>query len=381
MKEAIEVFKSDKAWNDIKNISSVLLSAGHQCYLVGGCIRDAIIGRPLKDFDIVTNAKPEEVISLFEKTVEVGAQFGVVVVVINNKPYEVATLREETGYSDSRHPDKIIYTDSVEADSKRRDFTMNAIYFCLKTETYIDPQNGFTALSNKVIETVGEAKDRFAEDSLRVLRAFRFMGQTGFCFSDLLSKALKEYDKKAFQVSSERKTSELNKLFKSEKALKALRKMKEYSFIDFFFKKNNYQSSELSFLSRWYDLLSPSLNFEDFRLKKEDQKRIQWIEDHKSFQIEGRDLFENLKILSSENFKYLQEILVFNESEKTKIELLKREYLHKGRLPEPLLKGKDFISLGYEPGNELGALIKKAYILQVTRKVTKIENLLKLVKY
>lgn len=376
MKEVVEVFKSHKSWNDIKNISSILIEAGCQCYLVGGCIRDALINKPLKDFDIVTDAKPDEMSSLFSKTIDVGAQFGVVVVVINSQPYEVATLREESGYSDSRHPDKIVYTKTIEKDSKRRDFTMNAVYFDFKTEQFKDPQKGLSAIHKNTIEAVGAAEDRFEEDSLRALRAFRFMAQTGFEFSNNLKNSLKKYDKSRFLVSKERITSELDKTFESKNNLKTLKAMNDLGFIEFFFKKSEYKDLALSRLARWYDLLDPIFDFESFKLKKDDQKTIEWLNKNKNFQLDNENLFKTLKTLAHTDFIRLKEVLDLGESAESKVEELKKEYLVDGKMPPPLLSGKDLLAIGHKPGSALGEILAKAYEAQVLQKIKKPEVLI-----
>jgi tRNA nucleotidyltransferase (CCA-adding enzyme) len=172
-----------------KVILQTLIDHGYDAYIVGGSVRDFLQGTPIHDIDIATSAKPEEVISLFPKTVPVGIGHGTVLVLHDNNSYEVTTFRSESGYKDFRHPDQVIFEDSIEKDLSRRDFTMNAMAMDIEG-AIIDPFNGQNDIKRRLIKTVGDASARFKEDPLRMLRAVRFVAQLNLNPDQELQKAL-----------------------------------------------------------------------------------------------------------------------------------------------------------------------------------------------
>jgi len=171
--------EDDKLWEDGLAVVRALESAGHRAYLVGGCVRDRWLGRPLNDIDIATSAKPEEVTGLFAKTLPTGLKHGTVTVAEGGRLFEVTTFRRETGYSDGRRPDEVAFVSDLEEDLARRDFTFNAMAFSSGGEL-IDPYGGQDALRAGVVDCVGNAAERFGEDALRMLRAIRFAAELGF---------------------------------------------------------------------------------------------------------------------------------------------------------------------------------------------------------
>ncbi len=169
----------EKLWGEGLKLLRVLAEAGHEAYLVGGCVRDRLIGRPLHDIGIATSALPEAVQSLFPRTVPTGLQHGTVTVMVDGTPFEVTTYRTESGYSDARRPDEVNFVSDVREDLSRRDFTFNAMAIGLDGEL-LDPFGGRDDLSAGIVRTVGQAADRFGEDALRMLRAIRFGAEFGF---------------------------------------------------------------------------------------------------------------------------------------------------------------------------------------------------------
>ncbi|OXS61163.1 CCA tRNA nucleotidyltransferase [Cohnella sp. CIP 111063] len=168
-----------KLWEDGLAIVRALESAGYRAYLVGGCVRDRWLGRPLNDIDIATSAKPEAVMELFGRTLPTGLQHGTVTVMEGGRPFEVTTFRRESGYSDGRRPDEVAFVDDLNEDLARRDFTFNAMAFSSEGEL-IDPYGGQDALRAGVVDCVGDAAERFGEDALRMVRAIRFAAELGF---------------------------------------------------------------------------------------------------------------------------------------------------------------------------------------------------------
>jgi tRNA nucleotidyltransferase (CCA-adding enzyme) len=192
-------------------IIQTLEQHGHKAYFVGGAVRDFLLGRTIGDIDIATSALPEEIMSIFPKTIDVGAKHGTVIVLLNGDQYEVTTFRSEEEYSDFRRPSTVRFIKSLEEDLKRRDFTMNAIAMT-KDGKIIDPFGGQEAIQKKVIETVGIPEERFNEDALRMMRAIRFASQLNFSVHEDTKTAIKEHAKLLKHISIERITVEFEKM-------------------------------------------------------------------------------------------------------------------------------------------------------------------------
>lgn len=203
-------------------IAKTLGAAGHRAWVVGGTVRDLILDRPIKDVDIVSAALPDDVEGLFEKTVPVGKAFGIVVVVLDGLELEVATFREETGYSDQRRPDSIRYALDVTADARRRDFTCNALFLDPMDGTISDPTGGLGDLAKRQLRTVGEPADRFREDGLRLLRLARFSASLGLEPAPGLLDAARAERAALAGVSPERVLGELSKIFAGGRAERAI---------------------------------------------------------------------------------------------------------------------------------------------------------------
>jgi len=201
----MEIF--DKA----KPIVDKLIKNGFEAYFVGGCVRDKLLNRTIGDIDIATSALPEEVMSIFPKTVPTGLQHGTVLVIQNSEPYEITTFRTESTYQDFRRPSEVTFVKSIEEDLKRRDFTMNAIAMTTKNEI-IDPFNGTIDLYDGLIRCVGEAKERFQEDALRMLRGIRFVSQLDFRLHDETFNAIKSNKHLIENIAIERISVEIEKM-------------------------------------------------------------------------------------------------------------------------------------------------------------------------
>jgi poly(A) polymerase len=193
-------------------ICGTLRSSGHQAYLVGGCVRDLILGREPSDYDISTDARPERVQELFPHSLAVGAKFGVILAVDNGAEVEVATFRSDIGYSDGRHPDRVVYSDSPEEDVRRRDFTINGLLMDPGTHEVLDFVNGRADLNAGIVRAIGDARVRFAEDKLRMVRAVRFAARFGFQIEPDTLAASQELAAQITQVSAERIREEMTKL-------------------------------------------------------------------------------------------------------------------------------------------------------------------------
>jgi poly(A) polymerase len=189
-----------------------LREAGHQALLAGGCVRDLLLGREPVDYDVATGATPDQVMQLFPDSVAVGAQFGVVQVWHEDRKVEVATFRADTSYSDGRHPDSVIYTQSPREDVQRRDFTINGLLMRPETGEVLDFVGGQEDLRAGVIRAIGEPERRFSEDRLRLMRAVRFAARFHFAIESKTSAAIWRHANKIRSVSSERLRDELTKI-------------------------------------------------------------------------------------------------------------------------------------------------------------------------
>lgn len=195
-------------------VAKTLRRAGHQAFFAGGCVRDALLGRPPKDYDVATDAPPEMVQRLFRRTVSVGARFGVVVVLDGGAPVEVATFREDVGYSDARRPDAVRFTDA-RGDVLRRDFTVNGLLQDPETGEVVDHVGGRADLAARVIRAIGDPARRFEEDRLRMLRAVRFSAELGFSIAPETARAIRERAGGILSVSWERICEEVSRILVS----------------------------------------------------------------------------------------------------------------------------------------------------------------------
>lgn len=194
-------------------IIHTLQNNGYEAFLVGGCVRDSILGRPIHDYDITTSATPDEMMEVFKdkRIIETGLQHGTITIVINVEGYECTTYRIDGNYSDSRRPDSVAFTRSLEEDLKRRDFTINAMAYNNEAGL-IDPFNGMEDIKYHKIRCVGRAEDRFSEDALRILRAIRFASQLGFVVDSDASLNIHKMYKNLENISTERINSEFCKI-------------------------------------------------------------------------------------------------------------------------------------------------------------------------
>ena len=194
------------------SICETLQRNGHQALLVGGCVRDVLLGRQPADYDVTTDATPDQVLAVFPDGIAVGAQFGVILVRRDGWNVEVATFRSDVGYSDGRHPDRVEYSKTPMEDVQRRDFTINGLLMRHDTGQILDYVQGQNDLKAGVIRAIGEPGRRFAEDKLRMLRAVRFAARFGFEIETATFSAVRHHAKEVTQVSAERIRDELTKL-------------------------------------------------------------------------------------------------------------------------------------------------------------------------
>ncbi len=218
--------------DEIASITSILQDAGFEAYLVGGCVRDIIRGTTPKDWDITTNADPQQIIALFPKTFYEN-EYGTVGIVnetialddlskLSLRVVEVTPYRKETTYSNFRHPDEVIFSGNLHDDLKRRDFTMNAIAYNVAKGEIVDPYDGSADIKRHLIRTVGKPDDRFHEDALRIMRAVRFGSELGFAIEKETMDAIVVYAPRLKKIAGERLRDELSKIIMSERPMEGI---------------------------------------------------------------------------------------------------------------------------------------------------------------
>ena len=198
----------------VKKIMETIVSGGYEAYAVGGCVRDSILGRVPDDWDITTSASPQEVKNLFRHTIDTGIRHGTVTVMMEREGFEVTTYRIDGEYEDSRHPKEVTFTSNLTEDLKRRDFTINAMAYN-ERDGLVDAFGGMEDMGNRLIRCVGDPKERFEEDALRMMRAVRFSAQLGYKIEEKTKTAIKEMAENLKNISAERIQSELVKLLTS----------------------------------------------------------------------------------------------------------------------------------------------------------------------
>ena len=197
-----------------KKVVNTIQAAGFEAYVVGGCVRDSILGRQPQDWDITTSAKPEQVKALFPRTIDTGLQHGTVTVMQDREGFEVTTYRIDGEYEDSRHPKEVVFTPNLEEDLKRRDFTINAMAYN-EEKGLVDIFGGMEDIRFGRIRCVGRAEERFGEDALRMLRAIRFSAQLGYEIDEETKQGIRRLAPTLKNISAERIQTELVKMLVS----------------------------------------------------------------------------------------------------------------------------------------------------------------------
>lgn len=363
---------------------------GFEALLAGGCVRDMLLRRPATDYDIATNAVPDDVIKLFRRTLKVGAKFGVVIVMLEGKQVEVATFRTETGYADGRHPAKVKFATAAE-DAGRRDFTINGMFYDPLTRKVIDYVNGRADLKKRLIRTIGRPQERFSEDYLRMLRAVRFSTQLGFAIEPKTFSAIRRHASNISKISGERIAMELeatlvspNRSIGAELLTKS--KLAETVFPRLNSKKMNLPVKVLSQLPKKVDFpLALACLFAacptEFALEKcrvlklsrNQIKHIKFLLANRGKLLEDKMSLAELKLtLAQPYFRDLYEMQRAIQKAQRKsvapLTRLRRRIKALGDIelkPKPLLDGHELMQLGAVPGPGLGQLAQEMYIAQL----------------
>ncbi len=364
-----------------KFIIDVLIDNGFKAFVVGGCVRDILMKKKPKDFDIATSAKPEDVKNLFKKSIDTGIEHGTVTVVIDKEMYEVTTFRIDGDYIDNRKPNSVEFTNDVYEDMRRRDFTVNAIAYN-DSDGFIDFFNGFEDIQKKIIRGVGDPYQRFDEDALRMLRAIRFSATLDFSIEESTYNAIIEKKELLKNISVERIREEFTKILLSENSNKIellidTQLIKYYNEDFFYYIKNNlpniidllnYSKKDKTFL---YIALFHKLDFEStkmhMKLLKWDNKTIKDVSDivgQLNINIVENGYFlrkfvSNFGIDNTKTFLFFKEKLD-NKSYRTLFDELDliQQNKYATSIKELNINGEDLKSLGITNGKLIGNILK-----------------------
>jgi poly(A) polymerase len=370
---------------------------GFQALLAGGCVRDMLLGQRPKDYDVATNAQPRDVIGLFKRTLKVGAKFGVVIILLEDRQVEVATFRTEAGYTDGRHPSVVKFS-GAEEDAGRRDFTINGMFYDPLKEKVIDYVDGCADLKKGLIRTIGKPKERFSEDYLRMLRAVRFSTQFGFAIEPATWSAIRSNAKKITKISGERIAIELEAILANPNrsvgtSMLAESGLAKAIFPGFSGRHAEFAVSVLGQLRKKVDfaLALASLfagcttefarqKCQILKLSRSQNKHIKFLLANRGKLLDDKMALSRLKMILSEPYFWdlyeLQRAIQKAgpdgaESTAALGRLRKRiKDLDDVELrPKPLLNGHELIRLGAVPGPGLGQLAQELYIAQLEGKL------------
>lgn len=434
----MKTFNKNQTYCTALRIVKTLQEHGYSAYFAGGAVRDMLLEKTADDIDIATSAKPEEVIRLFPHSYKIGAAFGIINIIENGKSFEVATFRKERNYCDGRHPEEVYFSDNPETDAKRRDFTINGMFFDPVSEKLLDFVDGKKDLASGILRTIGNAEERFSEDYLRILRAVRFCTRFKLQFTEDIPPAIKKTKGNLQLLSAERIRDELNKMFTGPEPDRAIRLLFDLEVLKeilpevadmhgitqppefhpegdalthtlLMFTHMTYPSVELAWAILLHDVGKPVTQtigddgIEHFY--RHDQKSADIAEkilsrlrfpkktiDAVVHAVRNHMRFAHVHEMRASKWKRIIAEATFPlELELHRIDcisshrklnnyilLLDRIYEQENsiQLPKPLITGKDLLELGFKPGPEIGKLLKQVADMQLEEKLKSKEDAL-----
>ena len=420
----------------VKESLQRLYDSGHVAYIVGGSVRDFLLGRETKDHDIATSANPDELCQIFPNAITVGKAFGVIKVPAGDRGelLEIATFRKDLEYTDFRHPVKVMFTDAA-GDASRRDFTVNALFYDPKTQQILDSTGGLEDIKSRVIRAIGDADERFREDALRLLRAIRFKTTLGFELFSSTAHAVKTKARLISKVSSERIRDELSLMWmgpRPDEALKTLSQLNLLShclpeieavhassdvwkhllkMLNYLARKNPKRSLTLSWAAVLYSvgkpmalILNKDKNFNGHEIQaallaKDISQRLKMsrVESDRiaamvGDQLKFKEVFQ-MRESTLQRFirkEYFEELLALHEADaatsdgnlaffefcSSRLEVFKRASPFDSA---KLVDGKDLIQLGFVPGPEFSEILTVVEDLALEKKLSSKEEALEFV--
>lgn len=371
-----------------------LRANGHQALFAGGCVRDMLLGRRANDYDVATDAKPKQIMHLFRRTLKIGAQFGVVMVLMDDKQIEVATFRTESGYADGRHPDHVQFATARE-DALRRDFTINGMFYDPIKRTVLDFVGGQDDLQKKRLKTIGQAHERFSEDYLRMLRAIRFAIRFDFEIEKTTWQAICDWSHKITHISAERIAAELEGIFTHPNRQRGAELLRESGLAKHIFAglSDSAMAAGAKVLGQMPSRIDWPLALAGFLADCDTSKAAEYAEQLKSSRamikhigfllkrrgelLDGQMPLAHLKLLAAEPYfgdlfdlqKAIQKAGRLCMAGLTRLKKRAMEVQKKGANPKPLLDGHELIALGAVPGPMVGTLSRELYIAQLAEHI------------
>lgn len=354
---------------NVKYIIKKLNDHGYEGYIVGGCVRDHIMGIAPHDYDITTSALPSDVKKIFPHTVDTGIEHGTVTIVIGKEGYEVTTYRIDGEYKDNRHPEEVIFTSKLEGDLSRRDFTVNAIAYN-DEDGFVDMFGGMDDIKRKVIRGVGDPDKRFKEDALRMMRALRFSAQLDFAIEPGTFDAIKQNAELIRNISMERIREELYKLILSDNNerlkfllqsgmtkyfCKELEEILENADDDFYREINLYPKDiaiRLAFIFKGYDIKKILKNF---RTDNKTITKTYVLEKYYSYKITDEYSMRKLISLAGEYTPYL--LALKKEDDTVYKKIISKKMCCS--IKDLAVKGEDIMGLGFS-GKDIGEKLNQA---------------------
>lgn len=434
----MRIFNENQTYYTALQIVKALQEHGYSAYFAGGAVRDMLLEKTACDIDIATSAKPEEVIRLFPHSYKVGAAFGIINIIENSKSFEVATFREERKYCDGRHPEEVNFSDNPEIDAKRRDFTINGMFFDPVSEELLDFVEGKKDLACGILRTIGNPEERFSEDYLRILRAVRFCTRFKLQFAENMTPAIKKTKENLQLLSAERIRDELNKMFTGSEPNRAIQLLFDLEILQkilpevadmhgitqprefhpegdafthtlLMFTHMTYPSVELAWAILLHDVGKPVTQtigddgIEHFY--RHDQKSaeiaekilsrlrfprrttdavVHAVRNHMRFaHVHEMRTSKWKRIIAEPTFPLemeLHRIDCISSHRKLNNYILLLDRIHEQensiKLPKALITGKDLLELGFKPGPRIGKLLKQVTDMQLEGKLKNKEEAL-----
>lgn len=367
---------------------------GYQGLLAGGCVRDMLLSRTAKDYDVATDARPEVVQKMFRRTLAVGAKFGVVIVMLDSCQIEVATFRTESGYTDGRHPETVAFSNAKD-DASRRDFTINGMFWDPIDDEIFDYVGARADLKSKTLRTIGTPAERFGEDYLRLLRAVRFSGQLDFAIEDETWKAVCDSAGKITCISGERISMEIEAVLVNANRAKGVRLLCKSGLAEAIFEGFTGESVDfgidvlgrlvgdvgyilgLAALFCGFETAFAMSKTKILMLSNAQVKELGFLMENRGRLLEelsladvkmllGGGFFERLYNLQSAIVKAMGQPCERLDDIRKRVDSLAGTDIK----PKPLLDGNELLELGVECGPAVGRAVKEMYYLQLNEDIT-----------
>ncbi len=389
---------------EVETALSILNDNNFEAYIVGGCVRDSLLGMIPHDWDITTSAKPEEIINCFKnyKTINTGLKHGTVTVLINHSPIEVTTYRIDGEYSDNRRPDNVFFTEKLEDDLKRRDFTINALAY--NENGIVDLFGGIEDLNNKLIRCVGKPDERFNEDGLRVLRAMRFASVLDFKIDEQTSISIHKNKELLNNISKERINVELIKLIDGENFLNILKTYRDV--VEVFIPEiSNYSNIEwehalksicfadnrivklalLLLYTNKTEFVLKNLKFDNITVKTAEllnknnnemitTDKIRLKKQLNKYGYDNLNLLLNLKSSTALADNFVSEVIIIKNSKKIIDEIIENKEVF--NIKDLAVNGDDLMKEGFKKGKEIGLILNDILNLVIEEKLENDKNVL-----